>query len=197
MIHLRTDFHGREVAIRDVEESDIETLVSYWHDSDPAYLASLGVNLAKLTSREQTRARFLSSLPGAQENPERATFVVTADGRPVAYTNLNFRSMDEVYVHFHTLERGALVKGLVYFLFPEMLKIFFRRFPITRLIMQTSPENENINRFLGRFGLTPRRAYLSTPDGMARAGEFNVYEIDRAAAVQPGRQAQLAGRGGE
>src|ERR1051325_11120745 len=126
MLYLRADFHGHEVTIRDVEESDVEALVSYWHDSDPAYLYSLGVNLSKLASREQTRARFLSSMPGAQEPPERAAFVVTADGRPVAYTNLNFRSADEAVAHFHTLDRSALVKGIVYLLFPETLKIFFR-----------------------------------------------------------------------
>lgn len=197
MVYLRTNFHGHEVTIRDVEESDIEALVSYWHDSDPAYLSSLGVNVAKLASREQTKCRFLSSIPGAQDNPERATFIVTSDGQPVAYTNLNFSSTEEAYVHFHTFERSALVKGVVYLLFPEMFRIFFRRFPLNRLIMQTSPENENITRFLGSFGLVPRRVYISKPDGMARAGEFNVYEIPRVAADGLGRRAQTNGHGGE
>jgi hypothetical protein len=182
MEYLKTNFHGRPVTIRDLEESDVEMLVSYWHDGDPAYLSSLGVDLKKLGSRDQTRGRFLASIPGPHENPERATFVVDAAGKPVVYTNLNFKSMDEVYVHFHTLERQPFVKALVYFLFPEMLQIFFRRFPITRLIMQTSTGNRNINRFLGRFGLTPSRVHLSTPDGMARPGEFNVYEIPGWAA---------------
>jgi hypothetical protein len=197
MVYLSTNFHGRSVTIRDLEESDVETLVSYWHDSDPAYLASLGVNLSKLSSRDQTRDRFLSSIPGSQEVPDRATFIVTSGGRPVAYTNLNFRSMDEVYVHFHTLERGPLVKALVYFLFPEMIGIFFSRFPIAQLTMQTSPENRNINRFLENFGLVPRRAYLLAPDGMARAGQFNIYEILRATASGVGRQVRVAQGQGE
>jgi len=188
MIHLRTNFHDREVIIRDIEESDVETLVSYWHDSDPAYLSSLGVNLEKRTSRDQTRRRFLSSLPGPRTNPERATFIVTAAGQLVAYTNLNFKSMDEVYVHFHTLERSSFVKALVYFLFPDMLRILFSCFPITRLTMQTARDNLNINRFLGKFGLVPKSVYLSTPDGMARAGQFHVYEIPRVAANQLGRK---------
>ena len=195
MIHLRTHFHGRDVVIRDIEEGDVETLVSYWHDSDPAYLASLGVDLSKLAAREVTRSRFLASRPDAPEPRERATFVVTADGQLVAYTNLNFKTLDEVYVHVHTLARNSLAKALAYALFPQMIKIFFERFPITRLTMQTSPQNRNINRFLGSFGLTPERLHLDQPDGMARPGEFNVYEIPRAAADQiQRRRLQLTAR---
>src|SRR5215208_6894818 len=182
MIHLNTKFHGHDVIIRDIEESDLEILLSYWHDTDPAYLASIGVNLEKLVTKEVTRSRFLASIPGAQEPRERATFVVTSDGQLVAYTNLNFKSMDEVYVHLHTLVRSPLAKALTYHLFPEMIRILFNCFPITHLTMQTSPENININRFLGKFGLVPSRVYLETPDGMARPGEFNVYEIPRSAA---------------
>ena len=188
MIHLNTTFHGHDVIIRDIEEPDVETLVSYWHDNDPAYLASLGVDLSKLASRDQTKSRFLLSIPGAQQPPERATYVITSDGRLLAYTNLNFKSMDEVYVHLHTLVRSPLAKALTYSFFPDMIRIFFDCFPITRLTMQTSPENQNINRFLGTFGLAPKRVHLTTPDGMARPGDFNVYEIPRAAANQVQRR---------
>ena len=184
MIYVNTTFHGHEVVIRDIEKADVETLVSYWHDTDPAYISSLGVDLTKLASRDLTRARFLSSLPGAPQPPERATFVVTGDGQLVAYTNLNFKSMDEVYVHVHTVVRSSLAKALVYAYFPDMIRIFFDCFPITQLTMQTSPENHNINRFLAKFGLAGRRVYLATPDGMARPGDFNVYQIPRSAAYQ-------------
>jgi len=184
MIYLDTTFHDHQVVLRDIEESDVETLVNYWHNTDPAYLASIGVDLTKLASRDVTRTRFLSSLPGAQQPPERATFVVTCDGQLVAYTNLNFKSMDEVYAHVHTVVRSTLAKALVYAYFPEMIKIFFKRFPITRLKMQTSPANQNINRFLAQFGLAPQRVHLATPDGMARPGDFNIYEIPRSAANQ-------------
>lgn len=184
MIYLDTTFHGHQVVLRDIEESDVETLVSYWHETDPAYLASIGVDLTKLASRDVTRTRFLSSLPRAQQPRERATFVVTCDGHLVAYSNLNFKSMDEVYAHVHTVVRSSLAKALVYAYFPEMIKIFFNCFPIPRITMQTSPANQNINRFLAKFGLAPQRVHLAMPDGMARPGDFNVYEIPRSAASQ-------------
>ena len=190
MNYLETTFHGHQVVLRDIEKSDIETLVSYWHDTDPAYLSSLGVDLTKLASRDVTRSRFLSSLPGAQQPPERATFVVTCDGQLAAYTNLNFKPMDEVYVHVHTVVRSSLAKALVYAYFPEMIKIFFNCFPINQLTMQTSAKNQNINRFLVKFGLAPRHVHLTAPDGMARPGDFNVYQIPRSAANQIQRSRQ-------
>ena len=72
MEYLRTDFQGMPLVIRDLDALDVPALVTYWHDSDPAYLHSIGVDLSKLTSREDTRQRFraMASPPAAvSRNP--------------------------------------------------------------------------------------------------------------------------------
>jgi hypothetical protein len=35
MIYVNTTFHRHEIVIRDIEALDVETLVSYWHDTAP------------------------------------------------------------------------------------------------------------------------------------------------------------------
>jgi hypothetical protein len=45
------------------------------------------------------------------------------------------------------------------------------------LRFETTVSNRGINRYLQSFGLEPETRYLERPDGMARPGEFNVYEI--------------------
>jgi len=180
MEYVTRNFYGLKVTLRDLEEGDIETIVDYWHESDPAFLQSLGVDLNKLSSKEETRRRLWSSLAADQSPPSRAYFVVTAGDELLIYTNLNFASAEEACAHFHVLKPGLRSKGVSYFLFPEAIRVFFERFPIQKLVMQTSPHNEKINRLLRRFSLTPQRAFLEKPDGMARAGEFNIYEICRA-----------------
>lgn len=181
MKYARAQLYGMEVVLRDMEEADVQSIVNYWYGNDPAYLQSLGVDLKKLVSKDEIERRLLSSISEGASNRTRAYFIVSSGRELVAYTNLNFRSADEAVAHFHILKRGIRSKAVAYHLFVEAIKTFFNLFPITVVVMQTSPENERINHFLQKFGLTHRKERLSDPDGMARAGEFNVYEIRREA----------------
>ncbi len=179
MIHYQVQFRGKAVCIRDTEERDVDSIVAYWHQSAPSFLRSLGVDLSKLKSPVETRERFLNSLPDAGPSRPRATLVVAADGELISYANLNIRSSDEAYGHFHILNGGFSARGLAYLLFPAAIQIFFDVLPLRRVLFQTSPENFNINRMLESFGLKPQRVHIDVPDGMARPGAFNFYEIWR------------------
>ncbi len=189
MVFHETRLRDGNFKIRGVEASDLPALVAYWHDRGPDFLRSLGADPDKLPQREETARRFLGSIPRPGENQERATFIVEDDRRqPIAYTNINFSSSEEGVIHFHVLRPGPLGKAVAYLLFPEMVRIYFECFPLRRIVMQTSPANRNINRFLQRFGLEPQLRHLAKPDGMARPGDFNVYEIERGQAGRISRR---------
>jgi RimJ/RimL family protein N-acetyltransferase len=179
MVKCEKQFLGKRVVIRDIEERDVDALVAYWHQSSPDFLRSLGVELSKLKAPEETRRRFLASLPHNGASRERVTVIVESAGALVAYSNLNIRSTDEAYAHFHILKKGLWAKGVAYFLFPDAIEIFFADTPVPCISFQTSPENHNINRMLQSFAMTPELMHLDVPDGMARAGLFHVYKITR------------------
>lgn len=184
MDHFTTTIFGKTIVLRDLVEDDIEAIVSYWHDGDPAFLHSLGADPAKLVSRETTRERLLSSLDPIGL-PAKAYFVLSSGRDLLAYTNLNFRSASEAFAHFHVLHTGFRIKAVMYVLFPEVVRTFFSRFPLERIEMQTRHDNRNIDRLLRRFGLTPRQEFLDTPDGFGRAGNFNIYELKRSRHGNP------------
>ncbi len=175
MDYLKAEIFGSNIVFRDLIPDEVNTIVRYWHDEDPDFLYSLGLDPAKLVSRNATRERILS--------PGRAYFVIEVDGKLAAYTNLNFRSESEACAHFHVLKPGARIKAVTYVLFPDVIRTFFLRFPLARIEMQTRPENRNIARLLRRFGLTPRREFLNNPDGLARPGELDVWELKRGSAL--------------
>ena len=176
MDYLKTEVFGRNVVFRDLLPDEVDTIVSYWHDGDPDFLYSLGLDPAKLVSRNATRERILS--------PGRAYFVIEVDGELVAYTNLNFRSESEACAHFHVLKPSARVKAVMYVVFPDVIQTFFSCFPLARIEMQTLPENRSISRMLRRFGLKSRREFLSNPDGLSRPGELHIWELKRSSAVR-------------
>jgi hypothetical protein len=178
MEHFRSAIFGQTIVFRDLMETDIETIVDYWHGSDPGFLQSLGADLSKLTSRSATRERLSLTLNRGPE-AHRAYFVIASERELLAYTNLNFRSTTDACAHFHVLKRTSKVKATAYVVFPDVMRAFFSLFPLERIEMQTLPENRNIDQLLQRFGLQPRRAFMTQPDGFARPGELNIWEIRR------------------
>jgi RimJ/RimL family protein N-acetyltransferase len=191
MEHSIREALGKTIVIRDLMEKDIETLVRYWHDSDPGFLYSLGVDLANLRSRSETCERLLASLT---QRSSRAYFVMDIGEELVAYANLNFRSATEACAHFHVLKRTSRVKGMVYLLLPDIIRIFFSVFPLEKVEMQTLPENHGIDRLLQRFGLKAQRKFLDQPDGFARPGDLNVWKITGADIIRLLTDADRRGR---
>jgi RimJ/RimL family protein N-acetyltransferase len=179
MEHFKTEAFGSKVVFRDLIEVDVETIVRYWHDTDPAFLRSLGADLSKLEPREATRERLLKSVR-RKSVPAKAYFVFESEAELLAYTNLNFRTESDACAHFHLLKRTPRIKAIMYVLFPRVIYTFFTRFPLQRIEMQTLPENRNIDRLLKRFHLTPTRKFMDNPDGFGRAGELNIWELTRS-----------------
>jgi RimJ/RimL family protein N-acetyltransferase len=176
MEHLKTEYHGRPIVLRDAAVSDVDALVAYWW-GDSAYIASLGTDMSRLRDRETLRA----SLAASFESPARtgAFWVAECEGCAIAYVALQFLTPEAAQAHVHVLHRTLRNKALVYFMFPKVLRLFFARFPLRRVHMQTWSANRGIARLLEHFGLRSRRANLLSPAGLGRPGEFDIYEIER------------------
>ncbi len=178
MNYLARKINGLDIVVRDLEAADIPAIVGYWHRSDPKVLESIGVDLTKIVSEEETASIFRRSLEKTCRPGDRVTLVITHDDRVVGYTNLNFVAKAEAYVHVHIIDPRYRCKGLVSVLFPHAARLFFDLFGVRTLKFQTSASNARINALLRRQGLSdPRSVYIEKPDGMAKAGSFFEYEI--------------------
>jgi RimJ/RimL family protein N-acetyltransferase len=185
---IEAEVDGKRVAARPLREEDLDLLVAYWHDSPIEYLASLGVDPRKLGSPAETRERLGASL---EQGSGALCVVAEMEGEVVAYSNLVVREEGTAYGHLHTLRDDPAVRRAVYELFPRVTAVALERLGVTRLRFEASVGNEGINRYLRSFGLEPRRVSIEEPDGMARPGEFNVYDLD----FRPdGAEAGKAGR---
>lgn len=180
MLPQEIEVQGKLFRLRDLTEEDIPKLVSYWADASPEYIRSIGAEPRKVPPREKLAELYRTALPGAGPQRPRVFFVAeTAEGHVIGYTNLLIKSKDESYAHVHILDPEYRGKGLAQALFPLAIQCFFAVTEVSKILLQTSPENERVNRLLQTVGLTPERTYLDNPDGMARPGAFNVYTLER------------------
>lgn len=197
MIYGQREHDGHEVVLRDLEPGDIDALVAYWVDADPAYLDFLGVDRVKLGTADDIRARFASMVRSGDPDQDRLVLVSTVDGVVTSYTNFHFVSPDENYMHAHIIRPAARGKGLASSSFANLMRIVFREFPqVEKLLFVTQPHNDGINRMLAKVGLTFERRYYDEPDGLPKPGWFNVFTFTRQmveAFVAADRQAVATG----
>lgn len=179
---LRLPLEDGWISVRDMAEEDIEHFVSYWHD-DGADLAFLGIDPAKLGTRDDTRARF-RSFCRRDGHCAAIGFTICHNDQVIGYTNINIFGRPKGYVHVHLTEPDSRRRGILSIIFlnslPIVAKHILQEFPIDGLILETRTRNQGINRVVQKAGLRPRATiYLQNPDGVAGPGEFNIYELDK------------------
>lgn len=184
MIYSEREVDGRSLVLRDLTAADIEPLIAYWHEADPAYLEFLGVDAETLGTREDTRRRFEALIPTGNPEQDRVAFVSALDGEVVLYVNFHFVAPDENYLHGHIIRPELRSRGLGSSSFGNVMRIAFDQFPrMERLLFVTQPHNTKVNGMLAKVGLTFERRYLDDPDGLARPGWFNIFTFTREMAT--------------
>jgi len=173
---------GREVVLRDPIDADADAVAAYWLDGDPEFIASLGIDPVRLPPREVIRKVHAECF--ARGAASHWTYIFgESQGRTIGYVALDRRSERDGRVHVHIFDRTPRNRAAVFKLFPTVLRLFLARFPLQKVSLETWPANDGIGRLLRRFGLVPRVLTLERPEGIARAGKFHLYELDRATVV--------------
>lgn len=179
---LGFDFRGDRLTVRDMLEEDIETFVSYWHDGI-ADLDFLGIDRAKLGSRDDTRARFRQLCRRHGPRDVAVGFTFCRNGAIIGFTNINILGRPDGYVHVHLTDPSAREQGILSAVLWNSLPVIaghlLTEYPINGLVLETRTRNIGINKVVRSSGLTPRfTRYLENPDGLAGAGEFSVFYLD-------------------
>jgi hypothetical protein len=180
MEHARVQTPSGIAGIRDLQESDIQNVVTYWHGSSAEHLDYLGIDRQLLGSPENTYARFHGALRSGDPDQSHIAFAVTLDGEFVGYTLLNRYGPLVNYSHWHITDARCRAAGLSTALYAHRIRTYFDTTPIARLIHQTRTRNIGVNRMLDRYVPVAETAFVEHPDGVAKPGEFHLRYVFRA-----------------
>ncbi len=179
MEYLRLPTKLGEIVVRDVVDADLDALVTYWHGG-VADLRFLGIDLGRLGTPEDTRARFRAAMRSGRSDQKTVAFVLAIGDRVIGYSNVNFRGRDG-YAHLHFIDPETRHRGVASLIVPSILKMFFVHLPIDRLVLEARTRNTGINRVIQNLGLKPTETrFLESPDGLAGPGDFNVYLVSES-----------------
>lgn len=152
------------LSVREMQAPDVALIAQYWQDADDAFLLGMGVDLAKVPTREQLVHMLSEQLSQPYDAKQSYCIVWEVDGRAVGHSNVNkIRFGEEAYMHLHLWEAGARARGFGAALVKMTLPYFFRNLELKTLYCEPYALNPAPNKTLEKTGFAFVREYVTVP----------------------------------
>lgn len=165
--------------LRSLHPGDIDAVVRFWHESGDELLDFLGIDRARLGTKEDTRRRFLRAIPSRDPAQMNLAFAIDLDAELAGYTLLNRCSPEVNYSHWHIIRPELRGAGLSSALYPYRIRMYFDAADMEQLTHQTRTRNVAVNRMLDKWVPVAETKYIDNPDGVALPGEFHLRYVRR------------------
>jgi RimJ/RimL family protein N-acetyltransferase len=164
--------------IRPSTREDFELILDYFLDADHDSLRSMGVEPAKLPSRQTWMQSFERDRSLPDEQKERVFVTWLVDGDPVGHSSLNkIVPRAEAFIHLHLWRRTLRRSGLGAELFRRSAEYFARRFELKRILCEPFADNPAPNRTLLKVGFRFIERRRTTPGAINFEQDVNRYEL--------------------
>jgi RimJ/RimL family protein N-acetyltransferase len=151
-------------SISELQESDIDSIIDYFLKADHKYLNDMGVNPAKLPSRNEWRNIISEDLSLSLQLRQFYYLIWALDDVPIGHSNINKIVYGyEAFMHLHIWVPAQRMRGNgTYFIKKSIFK-FFETFDLRRLFCEPYALNPGPNRILQKMGFEFVKYYDTTP----------------------------------
>lgn len=171
--------------VRELRETDIPLIRSYWLDNEPSYLKSMGVDLKKLPDGKALEAMLEKQMQTPFEAKSSYALIwemhlPTGDAVPIGHCNVNGIEYGELaYMHLHLWQGDHRKKGIGTELLWKSLPLFFKNLNLKRLYCQPYALNPAPNATLKKLGFRFERRHRTVPGSLNFEQEVNIWYFDR------------------
>ena len=165
--------------------ADYEGMVDYFLGGGEAFLRGMGVDPAKLPTREAWLESALldHARPDAQKS--RAYLAWLVAGKVVGHSSISrIRVGEDAYIHLHLWQGGERRRGLGRWFFLESAREFGRSFGLKRLYCEPYAHNAAPNRTLAGTGFRLVKQYRTSPGAIHFEQELNLYVLEDPAQLE-------------
>ena len=152
------------LSAREMQKYDVEPITQYWLTADPAFLKSMGVDLAKMPSKKEWITMLLEQL--AQPYPEKKSYCLIwqIDKKAIGHCNVNkIKFGDEAYMHLHLWNKEFRKKGMGTELVKMSLPYFFENLELKKIYSEPYALNPAPNKTMEKAGFTFVKEFITIP----------------------------------
>lgn len=141
------------LSVREIKESDFESIVDYFLKADKDFLSGMGVDTCKLPQREEWLKLLSDEYQQPIENKKIFYVIWTLSNEPIGHSNINkIIYGQQAYMHIHLWHSGKRQKGMGSEFIKMSLPYYFDNFKIIKLYCEPYALNPAPNRALDKSG---------------------------------------------
>ena len=156
------------LSVRELTADDVPSLASYWVDSDPAFMQSMGVDLSKIPSRNDLVDMLSQQLTQSYKDKKAYAIIGLLNGEAVGHCNVNKIVFgNEAAMHLHLWKSDTRQKGIGTALVKQSLPYFFKNLQLKKLWCEPYALNPAPNKTLEKIGFEFVKEYVTVPGSLS------------------------------
>ncbi len=155
------------LSVREISDQDIPLLVSYWLESNPDHLVSMGVDLAKLPSEENI-SNYLKKQNQLPINEKQSYALIwLLNNVPVGHCNVNqIKFGEQSYMHLHLWQGKHRLKGMGSQFVKLSIPLFFEKLQLKTLFCEPYALNPAPSKTLKQIGFEFVKEHITIPGSL-------------------------------
>ena len=158
--------------------SELQRVVNYFHDANDAALLAMGVDRARLPTRDDWLRRIVFETEREPPDQNLCYVIWRCDGRSVGHSSMNkIIHGEEGYVHLHVWDRDDRQRGFGATFMQASIDLYIQRFALKRVISEPYAENPGPNQVFARIGFSHVKRYRTTPGEINFEQDVNRWQL--------------------
>lgn len=166
------------LSVRELQERDVEPITSYWLSSSPEYLEAMGVDIAKMPSRDEWHSFISEQL--TQDYPDKNSYCIVweVNGKAIGHSNTNkIIYGEEAFMHLHIWDIENRNKGFGEAFVKMTIPYFFKNLKLKNLYCEPYALNPSPNKTLEKIGFELVKEYLTVPGWLNFEQPVNLWQM--------------------
>ncbi|MFM9944785.1 MAG: GNAT family N-acetyltransferase [Bacteroidia bacterium] len=154
----------KNATVRELNETDVESITNYWLHASPEYLEAMGVDLNKMPGRDEWHCFISEQL--SQNYPDKNSYCIVweVDGKAIGHSNTNkIIYGEEAYMHLHIWDKENRNKGYGANFVTLTIPYFFKNLKLKKLYCEPFALNPSPNKILEKVGFQLVKEYVTIP----------------------------------
>jgi RimJ/RimL family protein N-acetyltransferase len=169
-----------DLKVREIQEGDVDGLLSYWFNSDADYLADMGADIRKLPSRDEFLKSLMLQINSPIELKESYALIWFNGNKRIGHSNVNqIQFGKEATMHLHLWQSENRRAGMGAELVKKSLPFYFESLKLKKLICEPYALNAAPNKTLERVGFSFVKRYTTVPGYLNFEQEVNRWELSK------------------
>ena len=166
------------LSVREIQKSDIEPIIQYWLNADPAFLTGMGVDLIKMPSKEEWITMLAAQIKQPYSEKKSYCMIWLVGNKPIGHCNVNkIKFGEEAYMHLHMWNANGRKKGMGTELVKMSLPYFFENLKLKTIYSEPYALNQAPNKTLEKAGFTFVKEFITIPGFLNFEQPVNLWEL--------------------